>query len=508
MSIGDRFFESFKRSSGADVALYLVTPKGFERYASTFAAPPALTSEQMSAALGKKSESMAMTIGGVDEAIVLAPMKDYKGNAIGFSALGVDRSAFVQAMTEARNWSIAIGVAVLLLTLGLATILNRSIVRPLRALTAGMNRLANGDFTIVPPGLGRSDEIGEVAAAVETFKHKAIEKARLDSEAQEIERARIEDEQKSKLSDAVEAFRSSIEEMLQSVTDNASAMRANAQSIDGVASQASGEAVAAADASRQASESVQTVAAAAEELSASIGEIARQIDKATDVVRAADSRTERSIVEIEGLAAMSERIGTVVGLIQAIAAQTNLLALNATIEAARAGEAGRGFAVVAQEVKALAEQTSKATAEISGEVSAIQASTKNAVEAVRDIGTAMREISEVTATIATAVEQQGSATHEISENAQSAARDNSALASNISGVSEAVGQASRSAADVFTSTNELAEQASRLSNQVGEFFQSLRTGVLDRRKGRDGGFAGPDRRRRRDNDNATTSRVA
>ena len=498
MTLGSRFFDAFKSGTGADVALYLKTPNGFQRYASTFETDPVIGAEQMAAALRDKSAQQAMHIGSMDQTIMLAPVRDYAGEAIGVSVLGVDRSASVKAMQEAREWALAIGLGVLVLTLGAGALLSRSISRPLRSLTEGMNRLANGDFTVVPPGLGRSDEVGEVAHAVEMFKEKAVEKAKHDAEAQEAERARIEDAQKAKVNEAVEAFRSSIEDMLRAVTDNAATMRNNAQSIDDVAAEASGQAAAAAGASQQASESVQTVAAAAEELSASIGEIARQIAKATDVVRTADSRTERSVNEIEGLAAMSERIGAVVGLIQAIAAQTNLLALNATIEAARAGEAGRGFAVVAAEVKALAEQTSKATADISSEVTAIQTSTRSAVEAVRDVGSGMREISEVTATIAVAIEQQGSATREISENAQSAARDNSMLAENISTVSEAVGQASQSAASVLHSTGDLAEQAGRLSHQVTEFFHSLRTGVLDRRKTRDAGYTGPERRRARD----------
>jgi methyl-accepting chemotaxis protein len=496
MSFGKPLLESFKQTSGADLAFHLKTPTGFDTFASTFAEPPAITPAQMAEAFAGRPVALTTVLGGHDHAVKLAPVQDYRGDTIGVSVLAIDQSKFTAAMDEARSWSVGVGLAVLVLTLLLAALLNRTIAGPLRALTAGMNKLADGDFEVVLPGLGRRDEIGEVAAAVESFKVKAIERARTEAERQEVERIKIRDEQNKKVETAIEAFRSSIETMLQSVTDSAGIMRANAQSIDGVAGQASGQASEAAAASEQASNSVQTVAAAAEELSASIGEIARQIRQATDVVQSADTKTGRSVAEIESLAAMSQRIGTVVELIQAIAGQTNLLALNATIEAARAGEAGKGFAVVAQEVKALAAQTAKATAEIAGEITAIQGSTRTAVEAVREIGNAMREINQVTASIAGAVEQQGAATREISQNAQAAAECNATLVGNIVTVSDGVSQASRSAGEVFSAADALAGQAERLSGEVAAFFHSLRTGVLDRRKGRDSGYAGPERRSR------------
>jgi methyl-accepting chemotaxis protein len=503
MSFGKPLLDSFKQSSGADLAFHLKTPSGFSTFASTFAEMPMVTDEQMTDALEGRTVSFATVLGGIDHAVALAPVHDYRGDTIGVSTLAIDQSRFTTTMTEARYWSIGIGLAVLVVTLGIAALLNRGIVRPLRALTAGMRRLADGDFEVVLPGLGRRDEIGEVAAAVETFKTKAIERAWLDAERQEVERIRIRDEQNAKVETAIEAFRSSIEEMLHSVTDNAAIMRGNAKAIDGVASQASGQAADAAGASEQASHSVQTVAAAAEELSASIAEIARQLGQATEVVRSADQRTGRSVEEIESLAAMAQRIGTVVELIETIASQTNLLALNATIEAARAGEAGKGFAVVAQEVKALAAQTSKATAEIASEIDAIQTATHSAVAAVREFGGAMREINQVTATIASAIDQQGAATREISQNAQAAAEGNATLVGNIGKVSTAIAEASSAAGTVFTAADTLAGQADRLASEVAAFFLSLRTGVLDRRKRQDSGYAGPERRKERTGYSAT-----
>ena len=242
-----------------------------------------------------------------------------------------------------------------------------------------------------------------------------------DSKARE-ERARH-------IETSVEAFRGAIGGVLRAVTDNATSMRDTAETITNVASDASGRAVAAASATEQASSNVSAVASAAEELSASVEEIGRQVRQSAGVVEQAGLRTEKSVAEIESLAAATQRIDGVLNLIQTIAEQTNLLALNATIEAARAGDAGRGFAVVAHEVKALAEQTAKATSEIGQNVSLIQTSTKNAVDAVREIGNAVRDINDVTSNIASAVGQQDAATREISANAQLAAQGNETLVS-------------------------------------------------------------------------------
>ena len=196
--------------------------------------------------------------------------------------------------------------------------------------------------------------------------------------------------------------------------------------------------------------------------------------QSAEVVEQAGQRTEKSVSEIESLAAATQRIDGVLTLIQAIAEQTNLLALNATIEAARAGEAGRGFAVVAHEVKALAGQTAKATSEIGQNVSLIQASTRNAVEAVREIGTAVREINDVTSNIASAVGQQDAATREISQNAQLAADGNSTLVSNIGSLSEAIENTNKGASSVLSASTDLASTAERLSREVDKFFRDLR----------------------------------
>ena len=391
-------------------------------------------------------------------------------------------------------WSAGLAaVVVLALIGGIALFEVTRIVRRLTSLKTAMHALADGNFTVTLPGLGRRDEIGDITGAVETFKAKAIENARIEAEQREAERAAVHDEQERKIKGAIETFRGSIDRMLKSLAENAQDMHGVAQSINGVAAEASNQANDATGVSQQASGNAQTVAAAAEQLSASIGAISQQVAQAAAVVREADAKADKSVAEIDGLAAMSERIGVVVKLIQEIAGQTNLLALNATIEAARAGEAGKGFAVVAQEVKSLADQTAKATTEISQQVGAIQTSTRSAVEAVRHVGVSMRSITEVTTTIASAVEQQGAATREISQNAQLAANGNATLVATIGSVNDAVKQTSQSAQHVFASSDRLREEASKLGDEVAQFFTTLRTGAHDRQRTRDRDDAGAER---------------
>jgi len=269
-------------------------------------------------------------------------------------------------------------------------IIFRSVARPLSVITATIKQVAEGADGVEVPHTNRGDEIGALARAIQIFKEAMDRNRNLNSQVLLDSRAR--EERARHIETSVEAFRTAIGSVLAAVNDNASAMRETAQSISGVASDASGRATAAAHATEQASSNVFAVAGAAEQLSASIEEIGRQVRHSASVVEQAGQRTEKSVTEIESLAAATQRIDGVLGLIQAIAEQTNLLALNATIEAARAGEAGRGFAVVAHEVKALAGQTAKATAEIGQNVTMIQTSTRAAVDAVREIGVAVRDI--------------------------------------------------------------------------------------------------------------------
>jgi methyl-accepting chemotaxis protein len=356
-------------------------------------------------------------------------------------------------------------------------IIARSVARPLSVITDTIKRVAEGAEGVEVPHADRGDEIGALARAIKIFQEAMDRNRNLNSQVLEDSRAR--DQRARHIEASVDAFREAIGGVLRAVALNATSMRGTAETIASVASDASGRAVAASGATEQASSNVSAVASAAEELSTSVEEIGRQVRQSAGAVEQAGLRTEKSITEIEGLAAATQRIDGVLNLIQAIAEQTNLLALNATIEAARAGDAGRGFAVVAHEVKALAEQTAKATAEIGQNVSLIQTSTRNSVDAVREIGNAVREINDVTTNIANAISQQDAATREISQNAQLAAQGNGTLVVNIGSLSDAMGKTSTAAASVLTASSDLTATAETLSREVEKFFGNLRADPLD-----------------------------
>ena len=371
------------------------------------------------------------------------------------------------------------GLALVLVVVGVV-IIARSIARPLSAITATIKRVAEGEDHVEVPHSERGDEIGALARAIRIFQEAMQRNRKLNAQVSEDARAR--EERSRHTENAVEAFRRAIGSLVRAVDDNASAMRRTAETISRVTSDANARADAATGLTSQASGNVSAVAGATEELSASVQEIGRQVRQSATAVEQTGLRAEKSIAEIESLAAATQRIDGVLTLIQAIAEQTNLLALNATIEAARAGDAGRGFAVVAHEVKALAGQTAKATEEISQNVALIQASTRSAVEAVREIGSAVRGINDITSTIAGAVGQQDAATREISANAQSAAQGNQTLVANISSLRDAIGETSTAAASVLSASSGLAATAQTLSAEVEQFFHNLRAGAPGMRK--------------------------
>ncbi len=392
------------------------------------------------------------------------------------SKVYAERSKEIARQTEANHVMSFVltglgGLALVLVGIGIL-IIYRSVARPLSAITATIKRVAEGAEGVEVPHTGRGDEVGALARAIQIFQQAMDRNRNLNSQV--LLDASAREERARHIETSVEAFRAAIGAVLRAVNDNASAMRETSQSISRITSDANERAVAAAGTTEQAASNVNAVASATEQLSASVEEIGRQVRQSAGVVEQAGLRTEKSITEIESLAAATQRIDGVLNLIQAIAEQTNLLALNATIEAARAGEAGRGFAVVAHEVKALAEQTAKATSEIGQNVSLIQTSTRNAVDAVREIGHAVRDINEVTSNIASAVGQQDAATREISSNAHSAAQGNQTLVANIGALSNTIGETSKVATAVLSASSDLTSTAETLSREVDKFFEDLR----------------------------------
>lgn len=347
----------------------------------------------------------------------------------------------------------------------------RTITRPINTLVGEMSDLADGNLDVALDGMNRTDEIGEMYNAVAIFRDNAQERIRLEGRSEE-ERVAEARRQKA-IEDLIAGFRTNVQKLLSSVSENTQAMEGTAAALTNVAENTADQASTAASASEQASGNVQTVAAAAEELASSVDEITRQVTQTTQVVQNATEAAASSNDKVGALSKAAIKIGNVVSLIQDIAEQTNLLALNATIEAARAGEMGKGFAVVASEVKSLANQTAKATEDISQQITAIQTETDAAVDSIKSITDIMDDVNAYTTAIASAVEEQGAATSEISRNVQQAAMGTSEVAQNISGVTASVGETSHSANQVRSASSDLASRAKELGEEIDSFLGNV-----------------------------------
>ena len=277
-----------------------------------------------------------------------------------------------------------------------------------------------------------------------------------------------------KINKHADEFETNVAHVVGRVATSASQLQTSAKTMASVADQTAERATAASAATEQTGNNTQTVAAATEQLSSSIGEISRQVSQSSQIAGAAVDEAQRTNVLVQGLAEAAGKIGDVVKLINNIASQTNLLALNATIEAARAGDAGKGFAVVAGEVKNLANQTARATDEISMQIGAVQSATRNAVVAIDGIGNTIGKISEITATIAAAVEEQGAATREITRNVQEAACAGTSLGNIIASLSTTAEEANRAARSVLSGAGDLSAESELLSTQVSTFLRQVR----------------------------------
>ncbi len=379
-----------------------------------------------------------------------------------------------EVLAQASTLNIAFSVAGILAGLVLSWFIGRGISNPIIVTTDAMRRLASGDRHIEIPGVGRGDEIGAMAEALNVFKENLIETERL-RQSQEDQKRQAEIARKSELNTLAENFERAVGGIVQNVASGATQLTDAAKTMTQEAEETKAQSAICAHASGTASANVQSVAAATEQLSYSIREIGDQVHRsqkiATDAAVEADNMNGR----VRELAEGAERIGSIIDVINQIAAQTNMLALNATIEAARAGEAGRGFAVVAQEVKALAEQTAKATTEIGVQISSIQDSTKNAAGFIASIARTTQEVSSIAVAIASAVEEQSSATKEIARNVQEASRGTKDVTTNIENVSRSSQASGAAASQIFSAATDLSHQSETLRNEVREFLRTVRT---------------------------------
>ena len=395
--------------------------------------------------------------------------------AVRDAALGEAAARAGLARDGALSALLLAGTAVLALLgvlAGVTVMLRRRVITPLTNLTSVVGDLASGRHDVTIPTIGRTDEIGAMACSLQVFKEALISKKAADESAAVEADAKIQRGQR--LERITGGFEAMIGEIVEVVASASTELESSADTLKATAERSKQLTTMVAAASEEASTNVQSVASATEEMSSSVNEISRQVQGSARIADGAVKQAQTTNDRVAELAKAVARIGDVVELINNIAGQTNLLALNATIEAARAGEAGRGFAVVASEVKALAEQTAKATGEISQQISGIQAATQESVCAIKEIGDTIGRMSEISSTIAAAVEEQGAATLEISRNVQQAAQGTQQVSVNIVDVQRGASETGAASAHVLSAAKSLSGESDRLKREVGKFLSSMR----------------------------------
>jgi methyl-accepting chemotaxis protein len=413
------------------------------------------------------------TLDGRPVALYVGQIRNYAGQPVAVLEVIKDTTEYEAAAASVR-FNLILGVTVILLAgVFLALMLGRGLSRPLTAITATMNYLSTGHTEVTIPGSERSDELGTIAKAVLVFKDSMIETERLKVE-QELRKQRAAEERRAAVLDLAARFESNIGGVVKAVAAAATELQSTAQSMAATSEETTRQASTVAVASEEATANAHNVASATEELSASIREIGEQVARSSGMIGDAVLQASQSNEQVRSLTDAAVKIGDVVKIISDIAGQTNLLALNATIEAARAGDAGKGFAVVASEVKALANQTARATEQIGEQIKAIQDASRTSARSIQAIAETIGRVNETSTTIAAAIEQQGAATREIAHSVDQAAQATQQVTYSISGVNDAASETGFAAAQVLTAAGELSGNGESLKRQLDEFLNEVR----------------------------------
>ena len=456
-------------TSPAERAIYDDWSRAWDKYLKGVQEVVELSRQSVGRIPHEATELLAKSV-----AVMAAESDEFLKKDIDLNNGGAD--AATRAAADGYNTAFWIVLSIIVATvaagIGIGAYLVREVSSGIASIVRPMQALGNGDLSAEVEHRGEKTEIGAMADTLQVFKEALIAKRAADEAAARDAEAKIA--RGRKVDTITREFESMIGQIVETVSSASGQLEGSAGRLSSTANRAQELSTVVAAASEEASTNVSSVASATEELSSSITEISRQVQDSARIASEAVDQARRTNDRVGELSKAASRIGDVIELINSIAGQTNLLALNATIEAARAGDAGRGFAVVAAEVKALAEQTAKATGEIGQQISGIQSATEESVGAIREISGTIEKLSEISSAIAAAVEEQGAATQEISRNVQQASQGTQQVSANITDVQRGATETGTASSEVLSAAQVLSTDSDRLKREVGKFLDSVR----------------------------------